>query len=81
MSSELGEGLRGQIVALSQEGMSQRQIAAKVEVSKGAVQRTLKRYKDTGSFSSSKRSGRPKVTMTSEDYCMKLTSLQNTGWP
>ena len=38
MSRDLSKGIRGQIIVLSNEGMSQRKIADKVSVSKGAVQ-------------------------------------------
>ncbi len=34
---ELSEGIRGQIIALSNEGLSQRKIAEKIKVSKGAA--------------------------------------------
>ena len=38
MASDLSEGVRGQIIALINEGYLQRQVAAKVEASKGGVQ-------------------------------------------
>ena len=38
MAKELSERIRGQIIALSNEGFSQRKIAEKIGVSKGAVQ-------------------------------------------
>jgi IS30 family transposase len=42
MAKDLSEGIRGQIIALRNECYSQRQIAARIGVSKGAVQQTLK---------------------------------------
>ena len=45
MAKDLSEGVRGQIIALSNEGLSQRIIAEKVGMSKGAVQRTLEMFK------------------------------------
>ena len=42
MAKDLSEGVRRQIIALTNEGYSQREIAAKMGVSKGAVQRTWK---------------------------------------
>ena len=53
MSRDLGEGVRGQIIALNNKDMSQPKIAEKVSVSKGAVQQILQRFKETGSFSTS----------------------------
>ena len=38
MTKDLNEGVRGQIIVVSNEGLSQRKIAEKVGVSKGAVQ-------------------------------------------
>ena len=45
MAKDLSEELRGQIIALNNDGLSQRKIAGKKGVSKGAVQRTLERFK------------------------------------
>ena len=60
--------------------MSQHKIADKVSVSKGPVQWswTLQRFKETGSFSTRPRSGRPRVTTQWEDRYIKTTSLRNT---
>ena len=49
MAEDLSEGVRGQIISLINEGYSQRQVAAKITVSKGAVQRALERFRKTGS--------------------------------
>lgn len=68
MASELSESVRNQIVILSKEGLSQRQIMARLQVSKGAVHGTLKRAAETGSVASKARSGRTKVTRISF-YC------------
>ena len=77
ISSDLSEGIRGQIIALSNEGMSQCKIADKVSVSKDAVQRTFRRFKKTGSFSTRPRSCRSRVTTQREDRYIKPTSLRN----
>ena len=77
MAKELSEGIRDQIIALSDEGYSQRTIAKKIMVSKGAVQRTLQRFRETGRYSTTPRSGRPRVTTSNEDQYIKITSLRN----
>ena len=77
MVKELSEGIRGQIIALSNEGFSQRKIAEKIGVSKGAVQRTLERFRETKSYSTKPRSGRPRATTSKEDQYIKTTSLRN----
>ena len=77
MAKDLSEGVRGQIIALTNEGYSQQEVAAKMGVSKGAVQRTLERFRKTGSYSSWPKSGRPRSTTKQEDQFMKLTSLCN----
>ena len=73
MAKELSEGIRGQIIALSNEGFLQRTIAEKIKLSKSAVQRTFERFRDTESYSTNRRSGRPrattlKVTSTSKQH-------------
>uniref|UniRef100_A0A3B4XIU1 Paired domain-containing protein n=1 Tax=Seriola lalandi dorsalis TaxID=1841481 RepID=A0A3B4XIU1_SERLL len=75
MALELSDSVRSQIVILSKEGLSQRQIMARLKVSKGAVHGTLKRFAESGSVVSKARSGRPKVTTPSEDQYIKLSSL------
>ncbi|KAM7407138.1 hypothetical protein PAMA_003055 [Pampus argenteus] len=77
MASELSESVRSQIVILSKEGLSQRQIMARLKVSKGAVHGTLKRAAETGSVVSKARSGRPKVTTPAEDQYIQLSSLRD----
>lgn len=77
MAKDLSEGLRGQIIALNNEGLSQRKIAEKIGVSKGAVQRTLERFKKTTSYTTKRRSGRPRCTTSQEDQYIKTTSLRN----
>ena len=66
-AKELSEGMRGQIITSGNEGFSQRKIAEKIELSKGAVQRTLERFRDTGSYSTKRRSGRPSTTTLKEE--------------
>ena len=61
MAKDLSEGFRGQIIALINEGYSQRQVAAKVGVSEGGVQRTVERFRKTQSYSSL-----PKLEKTKE---------------
>ena len=77
MAKDLSEGVRGQIIALINEGYSQGQVAAKVGVSEGGVQRTVERFRKTQSYSSLPRSGRPRSTIPQEDQFIKLTSLRN----
>ena len=46
-------------------------------MSKGAVQRTLERFRDTGSYSIKRRFGRPRATTLKEDQYIKTTSLRD----
>ena len=64
-------------MALIKEGLSHRQIAARMRVSKGAVQRTAERFKRTNAYSTLPRSGRPKCTTPQQDRFIKITSLRN----
>ena len=47
------------------------------EFQKGAVQRTLERFRKTDSYFSRPKSGRPRSTTKQEDQFIKLTSLHN----
>jgi IS30 family transposase len=76
MAKDLSEGIRGQIIALRNEGYSQWLIAVKIGVLKGAVQRTL-RGSEKQSYSTLPRSGRPRCATPQEDQFVKITSLCN----
>lgn len=65
--AELYAEKRAQILILREEGYSQRQIGTKMNVSRGAVRRSIQRYDLDKSFKSKKRSGRPKVTTVQTD--------------
>ena len=77
MSRDFSERTRGQIIALSNEGMSQGKIAHKVSVSKGAEPWNLQSFKETGSFSTGPRCGKPWVTTQPDYRYIKKTSLRN----
>ena len=77
MAKDLSEGVRGQIIALINEGYSQRQVAAEEGASKSSVQRTMKRFRKTQSYSSLPKSGGPRCTTPQEDQFIKLTSLRS----
>ena len=77
MAKDLSEGVREQIIALSNKGLSQRKIAEKVGVSKGAVQRTLERFKETKLYATKQRSDRSRCASSQEDWFIKITSLHN----
>ena len=77
MASELSESVRSQIVILSKEGLSQCQIMARLNVSKGAEHGTLKHFAETGSVISKTQSVRTKVSTPSEVQYFKLSSLRD----
>ena len=67
----------GKVVALSEEGYSQRQIAARVGCSQKNVSRILKKLRETGSVQDKKISGRLRVTTRREDSIIVRKSLSN----
>ena len=67
----LSEVQRGQIVALHNEGLSERKITAKLKVSKTAVHQSIKKFKQYGSNKDLHRSGRPRKTTIRDDHLMK----------
>lgn len=64
---EISVEKRAQIQVLSQEGYSQRQVAARCGVSVSCVSKTLSRINNTNDYRSRKRSGRPKATTIRTD--------------
>ncbi len=69
--------VRSTVVTLSEEGYSQRAIAARLKVSLCAVQNILTKKEETGSVRDKPRSGRPKQTSSREDRLLVRLSLNN----
>ncbi|EZA62155.1 hypothetical protein X777_03762 [Ooceraea biroi] len=74
---ELSEGERAQIVLLHSLNMSQVKITKQMKCSRYAVQLTLKRFKETGTYANKPRSGRNRVTLEREDRLLIRDSLRN----
>ena len=73
--SSLSETKRAQIVVLSEEGYSEREISAKMQCSKTAVHTALKNFNNYGSYKDLKRSGRPKKTSPRDDLTIKRIAV------
>lgn len=80
-SCQVSSEIRGAILALSEAGLSVRQIATQLTKPKSTVQSVLKQYKDTGSLKVKERSGRPRVTTKREDSLLVLNSKKNRKKP
>jgi transposase len=65
---------RAAVVALSQDGRSQRYIAKHVHMTRATVSAILSRFEATGSTGSGARSGRPRVTDKASDAAIVATS-------
>ena len=65
------------VVALSEEGYSQRQIATRVGCSQKSVSLILKKLRETGSVKDEKISGRLRVTTRREDSIIVRKSISN----
>ena len=74
---QLAEIKKAQIIALSDEGYSQVEIARKMECSRKGVQTTIKRYKETKFFENRKGQGRKKYKTTRQDRSLKRASLED----
>ena len=74
---ELEETKRAQIVALVESGMTQIDVARQIGVSKQCVNVTIKRYRETGGFTSRTRSGRPRVTSPATDRQIRRACVTN----
>ena len=75
--SSLSETKRAQIVVLSEEGYSEREISAKMQCSKTAVHTALKNFNNYGSYKDLKRSGRPKKTSPRDDLTIKRIAVRS----
>ena len=60
-------GLRNQMIAYSNTGMKQRDIAQHLGVSRETVIRVLRRRVETGSLAPGKSTGRPHITTAQDD--------------
>ena len=67
----LSEAQRAQIVILRQEGYAERAVSERLAVSKTAVHQAVVKFKNCGSSSDCKRSGRPRKTTRRDDILIK----------
>lgn len=74
---ELTVAERSQIVLLHSQGWSQQKIAKQMKHSRHAIQVTLKRYEETGSYENRPKSGRKRKTTARQDRYLERLSLQN----
>lgn len=68
---------RAAICALHDEGLSEREIASRLNVSCKGVHYTIVRKRETGQLSDRKRIGRPRATTSAEDNYIITTSKRN----
>ena len=71
------ETLRQQVVQMKAKGMTLSAIAREVGHSKSVISRILKLYKETDSFKSPQKAGRPRKTRSCEDGIMRRLSVGN----
>lgn len=69
--------IRAQIVVLSSEGYSERELARRFKWSKNAVHMAICRFKESKTFSDRPRSGRPRATTSRDDSVIKRVVLQS----
>ena len=67
----LTEVQRAQIVILHKEGVSDRQIAARLSVSKTGVHQAITKHVSEGIFCDRKRSGKPRKTSIRDDNLIR----------
>jgi transposase len=74
---ELTPKKRSAIVALRNEGLTYREIGAKLHVSKSSVERAVKLVSETGQYNHRQRSGRPRTTTKHDDMMIKRLCQKN----
>ena len=75
--SSLTEVQRARIVLLNQKGYSERQISKAEKCSKTAVHNALAKFKNSGSYSDNKRSGRPRKTTARDDRLIRRVAVRS----
>lgn len=76
-TKELSIEMRATIIAFHKTGKSNRQISRELKISKTAVDYNVKKFASSQSVENKTRSGRPKVTTSSEDRKIVITSKRN----
>lgn len=66
-----------QVVALLEQGLSQRVVAAQLGLSQSAVSRVYRRFRETGAFDRRPRTSRHRCTSERDDRFIVSTSLRN----
>lgn len=66
-----------QVLALLQQGLSQRIVAAQLHLSQSSVSRVYRRFQETGSFIRRPRTSRQRCTSERDDRFIVSTSLRN----
>lgn len=74
---QISAALRGQIILLYRQEVSQVKIAKTIKYSRCALQNTIKRYQQTGTYINLPKSGRKRVTTAREDRFIELTALRD----
>lgn len=74
---ELSTEKRAQIITLHDQGLSERAISMSVSVPKTTVHDTLSRYADLQTYTSRKRSGRPRVTTPQDDRTIRRVCVKD----
>ena len=67
----LSEVERAQIVALHKEGHSEQLISQKMKKSKTAVHNAMAKFRNTGTYTTAKKSGRPRKTTPRDDHAIR----------
>ena len=75
--SNLDRKKRAIVNAFAQDGLSVRQIVAKLKIPKSTVHDTIKRYKETNSNCDKPRSGRPRITSKAKNKSIILLSKRD----
>ena len=73
----LSEVERAQIVALHKEDHSERLISQKMKKSKTAVHNAMAKFRNTGTYTTAKKSGRPRKTTPRDDHAIRRIAVRS----
>ena len=73
----LSEVQRAQIVVRHKEGYSERAISQKIKKSKNAVHNTIVKFRNTGTYSTTQKSGRPPGNTPRDDQAIRRIAVRS----
>lgn len=76
-AKEITPRKRAVVIQYSKDGLKQRDICKRLSLSESVVSRMIKKYRNSGSSSPGKRTGRPRVSSKRDDALVRRSAVKN----